>query len=114
MSILPILDHGDGCYSLLDKDGRTILDRVSIFEITLALEDRHERLYPPPTPDEYWEAAWEAAHPPPEPSIDLGLDGPTILSLTLDMDTGLLKVRRDDEVIAEEITLTQFGDAIRR
>jgi len=111
---LPIVDHRDGRYSLIDPEARIILDRVGLDEVVEYLRDRHSDLYPPPTSGEVWEAAWEAAHPPPEPSIDLGLGGPTILSLKLDMDTGLLRVRRDDEVIAEDITLTQFSEALRR
>jgi len=55
-----------------------------------------------------WEAAWEAAHPPPETTIDLGLDGPTILGLRLDPETGLLTVVREDEVIAQDISVSQI------
>lgn len=89
-----------------------ILDRVGLDEVVEYLRDRHSDLYPPPTTEESWGAAWEAAHPPPEPAIDLSLDGPTILGLNVDPETGLLKVVREDEVIAQDISVSQFFKAI--
>lgn len=115
MSDIPLLviDHGDGTYSIADHGERIVIERVSLAEVVDFLEDRDARLHPEP---DAWQQAWDMTHPPSEAVIDLKIVDPTILSVDTDTAPGLLTVRHSEtrEVLAENITVTQFVAALGR
>jgi hypothetical protein len=106
-----LLDHGDGTYSLRQRDGAVILDRVGIFELTEFLADRHQDRFPGPSPDEIFERAWDAGHPPLESPIEISLPRPAVVSLSRNSATDRLTVKQDGEIVASEVSLHQLVGA---
>jgi hypothetical protein len=106
-----LIAHPDGSYSLGDTADRIILEHVTLNEVTEFLEDRHERLHPPPSPDDLW----DHYHPADEAPIDITLDGPTFLTLSSNRETGRISVRRSDtdETLVSDVSAAQVFGALK-